>query len=231
MAAPTPVSALVHSSTLVTAGIYLSIRFSPFLETADLSLPLALALATSLIARISACFEIDLKKIIALSTLRQLGVIIVAIRFKLPLIALFHLLAHAFFKALLFVSAGKVIHERSRFQDIRSMGGITCSLPLSAAFITLANLALCGAPFLAGFFSKDLISETLLSSPVSPSILPGLCLIIALSATYSLRLVARRVAAYTALQPLSSNKEEDPSIIAAMVILGGLAVCRGATLS
>lgn len=162
MAAPTPVRALVHSSTLVTAGVFLMVRFRGALDAAGyLGGLLWVGSLTILMAGLGANFEFDLKKIIALSTLSQLGVIISAVGAGLPTLAFFHLLAHALFKALLFMCAGIIIHRCGDSQDIRGMGGMMYVLPVVSCLITVANLALCGAPFLTGFYSKDLILERL----------------------------------------------------------------------
>ncbi|KAG7172574.1 NADH-ubiquinone oxidoreductase chain 5-like 14, partial [Homarus americanus] len=160
MAAPTPVSALVHSSTLVTAGVYLLIRFSPALIGSEAqSVLLIISCLTIFIAGLGANFEYDLKKIIALSTLSQLGVILRILALGFADLAFFHLLAHALFKALLFICAGVVIHAVKEYQDIRCIGRLVFRIPLTRTCINLANLALCGIPFLAGFYSKDLILE------------------------------------------------------------------------
>lgn len=160
MAAPTPVSALVHSSTLVTAGIYLLIRFNVLLAGTKLGTFLLLfAGLTIFIAGLGANFEFDLKKIIALSTLSQLGLIIRILAIGFAKLAFFHLLTHALFKALLFMCAGAIIHNIRDSQDIRFIGGLVVHIPLTASCFNLSNLALCGTPFLAGFYSKDLILE------------------------------------------------------------------------
>ena len=160
MAAPTPVSALVHSSTLVTAGVYLLVRFRLAFEGQGIQIVLLLlSRLTIFIAGLGANFEYDLKKIIALSTLSQLGVIIRILSLGYSNLAFFHLLSHALFKALLFMCAGAVIHNIKDYQDIRVMGGLVIQMPLTTFCINLANLALCGSPFLAGFYSKDLIWE------------------------------------------------------------------------
>lgn len=162
IAAPTPVSALVHSSTLVTAGVFLMIRFYNFLH----SLPyfnviiLFIAVSTIFIAGIRATTECDIKKIIALSTLSQLGIIITSIGLNAPNLAYFHIVTHALFKALLFICAGAFINEHLHTQDLRWIGNLTHQIPTANTCITLANLALCGFPFIAGFYSKDLIVET-----------------------------------------------------------------------
>jgi NADH-ubiquinone oxidoreductase chain 5 len=116
---------------------------------------------TIFIAGLGANYEFDLKKIIALSTLRQLGLIIRILSLGFPILAFFHLLTHALFKALLFICAGVVIHSIKNFQDIRYIGGLIFQLPITILYFNLSNLALCGTPFLAGFYSKDLILEIL----------------------------------------------------------------------
>nr|YP_009693791.1 NADH dehydrogenase subunit 5 [Bittacus strigosus]QEI03708.1 NADH dehydrogenase subunit 5 [Bittacus strigosus] len=160
MAAPTPVSALVHSSTLVTAGVYLLIRFNVLLEGSYFgSFLLLVSGLTMFMAGLGANFEFDLKKIIALSTLSQLGLMMSILAMGFPKLAFFHLLTHALFKALLFMCAGAIIHNMKDSQDIRLMGGLTMHMPLTSSCLNIANLALCGMPFLAGFYSKDLILE------------------------------------------------------------------------
>nr|YP_009912329.1 NADH dehydrogenase subunit 5 [Aedes flavopictus]QLD96842.1 NADH dehydrogenase subunit 5 [Aedes flavopictus] len=165
MAAPTPVSALVHSSTLVTAGVYLLIRFNILLENSKLGQFLLLVSGlTMFMAGLGANFEFDLKKIIALSTLSQLGLMMSILSMGFYKLAFFHLLTHALFKALLFMCAGVIIHNTKNAQDIRFMGGLSMSMPLTCSCFNIANLALCGMPFLAGFYSKDLILETVMLS-------------------------------------------------------------------
>lgn len=166
MAAPTPVSALVHSSTLVTAGVYLLIRGYPILSERDFSLGVlkCLRLFTLVIAGRVALVEVDLKKIVALSTLSQLRIILFAISICLPKVAFFHLITHAIFKSLLFLRAGVVIHRSLKWQDIRLLGKNWARLPVRMSCVTVASLSLCGMPFLRGFYSKDLIIEIRLQS-------------------------------------------------------------------
>nr|YP_010586609.1 NADH dehydrogenase subunit 5 [Tinodes chinchinus]UZZ44423.1 NADH dehydrogenase subunit 5 [Tinodes chinchinus] len=163
MAAPTPVSALVHSSTLVTAGVYLLIRFMNMLEnTWILKILFILSIMTMLMAGLSANYEFDLKKIIALSTLSQLGLMMCILSLNLKILCFFHLLTHAMFKSMLFMCAGIMIHMMLNNQDIRYMGNLVKFSPLLIMNFNVGNLALCGMPFLAGFYSKDLMSEMFL---------------------------------------------------------------------
>nr|WJW73847.1 NADH dehydrogenase subunit 5 [Syrphidae sp. 335 TLW-2023a]WJW73860.1 NADH dehydrogenase subunit 5 [Syrphidae sp. 335 TLW-2023a] len=190
MAAPTPVSALVHSSTLVTAGIYLLIRFNLLLVNTVMSqLLLLLAGLTMFMSGLGANFEFDLKKIIALSTLSQLGLMMMILSMGYEKLAFFHLLTHALFKALLFMCAGAIIHNMNNSQDLRLMGGLSIYMPLTSSCFNVANLALCGMPFLAGFYSKDLILEIVSLSMVNMFIYFIFFFSTGLTVCYSLRLV------------------------------------------
>nr|URX54260.1 NADH dehydrogenase subunit 5 [Neotermes sp. 7 AB-2022a]URX54273.1 NADH dehydrogenase subunit 5 [Neotermes sp. 7 AB-2022a]URX54286.1 NADH dehydrogenase subunit 5 [Neotermes sp. 7 AB-2022a] len=159
MAAPTPVSALVHSSTLVTAGVYLLIRFSSAFGDMLCVFLLLFSGLTMFMAGLGANFEYDLSKIIALSTLSQLGLMIGSVSVGLVGMAFFHLLTHALFKALLFMCAGVIIHTVKDSQDIRFMGNLSFQMPFTSVCLGVSSFALCGMPFLAGFYSKDLILE------------------------------------------------------------------------
>jgi len=160
IAAPTPVSALVHSSTLVTAGVYLLIRFNELICYLYINkILLIFSILTIFMSGLGANYEIDLKKIIALSTLRQLGLIIRILCLGFYKLAFFHLLTHALFKALLFLCAGSFIHNLINFQDIRLSGNFFNQIPLTSVCFNISRLSLCGIPFLTGFYSKDLILE------------------------------------------------------------------------
>lgn len=190
IAAPTPVSALVHSSTLVTAGVYLLIRFNNLIRLLPIcQWLLIISSLTMFIAGLGANFEFDLKKIIALSTLRQLGLIIRILSIGFPILAFFHLLTHALFKALLFICAGVVIHCIKNFQDIRYIGALINQLPITISYFNVANFALCGFPFLAGFYSKDLILEIVSFSEVNLIIYFLYYLSTGLTVCYSVRLI------------------------------------------
>nr|YP_009111469.1 NADH dehydrogenase subunit 5 [Epacanthaclisis banksi]AHB14370.1 NADH dehydrogenase subunit 5 [Epacanthaclisis banksi] len=189
MAAPTPVSALVHSSTLVTAGIYLLIRFNLlFINTYLSKLLLLFSVLTMFMAGLGANYEYDLKKIIALSTLSQLGLMMSILSMGYADLAFFHLLTHALFKALLFMCAGSVIHNMKNTQDIRFMGSLINMMPLTCTCFNIANLALCGMPFLAGFYSKDLILEVVSMSGLNLLIYLLYFLSTGLTVCYSMRL-------------------------------------------
>ena len=163
IAAPTPVSALVHSSTLVTAGVYLLIRMNLIIIEINIRyILLLIGIITMIIAGFTAIIEIDIKKIIALSTLRQLGIIILTLGIGNPILSFFHLLSHAFFKAMLFICAGIIIHNMKDYQDIRKIGIRHNNLNYCISIIIVANIRLCGLPFLRGFYSKDLIIEILI---------------------------------------------------------------------
>lgn len=190
IAAPTPVSALVHSSTLVTAGVYLLIRFNLLLvDSFWFQCLLLLGGLTIFIAGLGANYEFDLKKIIALSTLRQLGLIMRILSIGFYKLAFFHLLTHALFKALLFICAGAIIHNIKNSQDIRTIGGLTTSMPLTSICFNVANLALRGIPFLAGFYSKDIILEIVSLSNVNLLVYFLYFFSTGLTVCYSFRLV------------------------------------------
>jgi len=204
------VSALVHSSTLVTAGVYLLIRFSPILQGTETLLGLqVVGVLTTCLARVRALTEVDIKKTIALSTLRQLGLIITTLAFGLPLLTFAHLLSHALFKALLFICRGKVLHSLTDTQDVRHLGGTLLNLPLTGRLISLASFALRGLPFLAGFYTKDLIIEILLRINLYTSKLVLFSSIVGLSASYSLRLLVLTFTCPSNHPPISAREELD----------------------
>nr|AWV84128.1 NADH dehydrogenase subunit 5 [Tettigades ulnaria] len=189
MAAPTPVSALVHSSTLVTAGVYLMIRFSNMIQNMSLiNMFMLMSIMTMIMSGIGANFEFDLKKIIALSTLSQLGIMMAILMFGYPMLSFFHLIIHALFKASLFLCAGMIIHGFSNNQDIRMMGCLCYQMPMTMTLMNIANLSLCGIPFMSGFYSKDLIMESMCFSNINFVIMALMYIGIGLTSFYSMRL-------------------------------------------
>nr|YP_009460051.1 NADH dehydrogenase subunit 5 [Auriculastra duplicata]AUT77314.1 NADH dehydrogenase subunit 5 [Auriculastra duplicata] len=183
MAAPTPVSALVHSSTLVTAGIFLVIRLSYNLPLTELSSTLLLicGAVTCLLGGWAATFENDIKKIIALSTLSQLGVMVFSLGLGFPGLALFHLYTHALFKALLFLAAGAILLTSFGAQDIRLLGGVGLKMPLAMVLFNISSLCLIGAPFLSAFYSKHLILEKMFLSGLN--LIAGILMLFATAMT------------------------------------------------
>lgn len=161
MEGPTPVSALIHAATMVTAGVFLLLRLSSFFSlSSSISFFIALiGLLTMFFAASTALFQNDFKRVIAYSTCSQLGYMVAACGLSFYGVAFFHLLTHAFFKALLFLCAGSVIHFFSDEQDFRKMGGITHFLPVTFICFVVATLSLLGFPFTSGFFSKDWLLE------------------------------------------------------------------------
>nr|YP_009939494.1 NADH dehydrogenase subunit 5 [Chrysomela vigintipunctata]QNV48735.1 NADH dehydrogenase subunit 5 [Chrysomela vigintipunctata] len=189
MAAPTPVSSLVHSSTLVTAGVYLLIRFNYAFSSSLMYFLLFISSMTMFMSGLGANFEYDLKKIIALSTLSQLGLMMSILSLGSYKLAFFHLLTHALFKALLFMCAGNIIHNMNNCQDIRYMGSLINSMPLTCTFFNICNFSLCGLPFLSGFYSKDLIIEVMSMNYLNLYIYVVFYLSIGLTVCYSFRLM------------------------------------------
>lgn len=162
MEGPTPVSALIHAATMVTAGVYLLMRSSPLIEYSNTVLLLCLWIGaiTTVFSSLIGLFQQDIKKVIAYSTMSQLGMMVIAIGLSSYNIALFHLVNHAFYKALLFLGAGAVIHAVSDNQDFRRYGGLKAFLPLTYSVMLIASLSLVAFPFMTGFYSKDLILES-----------------------------------------------------------------------
>jgi NADH:ubiquinone oxidoreductase subunit 5 (subunit L)/multisubunit Na+/H+ antiporter MnhA subunit len=161
MEGPTPVSALIHAATLVTAGVFLIIRCSPIFEYAPFTLNFILIIGglTCIFGSTVACAQNDIKRIIAFSTTSQLGYMFFACGLSTYNVALFHLLNHGFFKALLFLCAGAIIHAISHEQDVRKFGNLIVFLPFVYSCFLISALALIGFPFLSGFYSKELIIE------------------------------------------------------------------------
>ena len=195
MEGPTPVSALIHAATMVTAGVFLVVKCSPIFENSIfvLNLILIIGASTALFAATIALVQNDIKKVIAYSTCSQLGYMFVATGLGAYHIAMFHLFTHAFFKALLFLGAGSVIHSMKDEQDMRRMGGLWNKIPITYVFMIIGTLAITGFPFLSGFFSKDAIIEaTYYSQSKFGGYAMVVCILTALlTAMYSWRLIIR----------------------------------------
>jgi len=201
IAAPTPVRALVHSSTLVTAGIYLIIRLTYYTYLPDdlREILIFLGAITCLLGGWAATYENDIKKIIALSTLSQLGVIVFSLGLGFPGLALFHLYTHALFKALLFLSAGNILMATYGTQDIRLIGGIGMAIPYTIIMFNIRSLCLVGAPFLRAFYSKHVILEKIVMSGLNVSSIVIMFVATIITAKY----VSRRLKAISWSKPTS----------------------------
>nr|YP_002791231.1 NADH dehydrogenase subunit 5 [Aeschyntelus notatus]ABZ01976.1 NADH dehydrogenase subunit 5 [Aeschyntelus notatus] len=228
MAAPTPVSALVHSSTLVTAGVYLLIRFSSFIYNYNLGVFLLVSVLTMFMSGLCANFEYDMKSIIALSTLSQLGFMMSILFMGFSDIAFFHLLTHAFFKALLFLCAGLIIHCMNDSQDIRYMGLLN-NLPYTSTCFMISNLSLCGLPFLSGFYSKDMTLEFMTLNYFNLFIYLLFFISVGLTVSYSVRLVYYCMIGCNSLMSCCLY-HESPGMMRSMLFLTYMSILSGSML-
>nr|QYC94127.1 NADH dehydrogenase subunit 5 [Pseudagkistrodon rudis] len=209
MEGPTPVSALLHSSTMVVAGIFLLIRLNPILQNNKYmtSLCLIMGATTTLFAAIAANTHTDIKKIIALSTTSQLGLMMTMVGLNQPTLAFLHMITHSFFKALLFLCSGSLIHNLNNEQDVRKMGGLEKTTPMTASFLTIANLSLIGTPFMSGFYSKDTIIETMMNSYINSWTLMMTMVATIMSASYSTKILLFSLTGYPRTNH-NTHKEE-----------------------
>jgi len=234
MEGPTPISALIHAATMVTAGIFLVCRFSPLFETAPgtLSFMLLIGASTALLLGLVGLVQTDIKRVVAYSTISQLGYMTAALGASAYAAGLFHLVTHAFFKALLFLAAGSVIIAMHHEQDMRQMGGLRRKMPITYLTCLIGALSLSGFPGFAGFFSKDALIEAVSASTVPGAQIAAVILLFSVfvTALYTFRMIF--LVFHGEPRHDASHVHESPHVVTGpLVVLAVFALCAGAFLA
>nr|ANQ92691.1 NADH dehydrogenase subunit 5 [Trisidos kiyonoi] len=231
MAAPTPVSSLVHSSTLVTAGVYLLIRYSEIVCSEEYwgLILMIVGCFTTIMSGANAIMEVDVKKVVALSTLSQLGMMVFIIGLGFPLVCLFHVYMHALFKSLLFMGVGSIIHLRND-QDIYRLGMGYLDVPFVSGMIILSCFCLGGVPFLCGYFSKDVMVELCLGSDLGLFFMASIVVSAIFTVMYSIRLCKELVSNFWGHYPMSMGGDSWVMILS-MIGLGASSLLVGEVVS
>jgi NADH-quinone oxidoreductase subunit L len=231
MEGPTPISALIHAATMVTAGIFMVGRLSPLYVLTEFTADFILLVgaSTALFIGAIAIFENDIKKVIAYSTISQLGYMVAALGINAYTVSFFHLYTHAFFKALLFLCAGSIIMSLHHNQDIRKMGGLKSKLPITYVSFMIGTLCIIGFPLTSGFFSKDLLLEVMLYENSSISFIAYLMLLLAALVTtiYSLRLLFLVFYSKYRDKDFENIREQSKIITLPLIILSVLSIISG----
>nr|YP_010411925.1 NADH dehydrogenase subunit 5 [Notostomum cyclostomum]URP31059.1 NADH dehydrogenase subunit 5 [Notostomum cyclostomum] len=232
MAAPTPVSALVHSSTLVTAGVFILIRFYNFIMQFDMFNKILMysSIITTLVASMCAIMENDMKKIVALSTLSQLGLMMTTLSLGMLNMCFMHMVVHAMFKALLFLCVGILINYNSHSQDLRWVGNLAYNMPVTSSCMLISILSMSGFPFLSAFYTKDLIMEYCVCYMNNMFMMIFMYVSIGLTMFYSLRMIFNIMLNSTNMLPYNMMNEEI-NLMKTLILMTTPSVCLGSMMS
>nr|YP_010296138.1 NADH dehydrogenase subunit 5 [Phrynocephalus helioscopus cameranoi]UMB51132.1 NADH dehydrogenase subunit 5 [Phrynocephalus helioscopus cameranoi] len=232
MEGPTPVSSLLHSSTMVVAGIYVLAQMHPMMNIKYLTtICLYLGTLTSIYSALCATAQNDIKKIIAFSTSSQLGLMMIAIGINKPDLAMFHMITHATFKSTLFLCAGSIIHNMQNEQDIRKTNCTTNTLPTTTTMMTINGITLAGTPFLSGFYSKDMIIETMTSTNINAWALTATLISTTMTSIYTTRMIFYTTKKFFCHKPIATQQESTPQQTLPLIRLTIAAMMTGTMLT
>nr|YP_009108198.1 NADH dehydrogenase subunit 5 [Phrynocephalus helioscopus]AIU56760.1 NADH dehydrogenase subunit 5 [Phrynocephalus helioscopus] len=232
MEGPTPVSSLLHSSTMVVAGIYVLAQMHPMMNIKYLTtICLYLGTLTSIYSALCAIAQNDIKKIVAFSTSSQLGLMMIAIGINKPDLAMFHMITHATFKSTLFLCAGSMIHNMQNEQDIRKTNCAMNTLPTTTIMMTINGITLAGTPFLSGFYSKDMIIETMMNTNINAWALTATLLSTTMTSIYTTRMIFYTTKKFFCYKPIITQQESNPQQTFPLIRLTIAAMMTGTMLA